>query len=118
MGVATTIFRIPHSFLANASPEEDKMVRVREHVDFLLQILPKGTVFVKCIGLNIVDLSLPYSLSFLHPWFDDGTTFEDNWIRASYTTDPPENGLCLHQFNVFMGISYKFPEGSDKVFNE
>jgi hypothetical protein len=89
--------------------------KIAEEVDFLLRLLPKGTIFVSQERLAIVSLSIPFVLTFEHPMFEDGTEIQTDYVRTAWI-DPsvPDH---LFQGNLFLGIRYIRPDGT-RMYDE
>lgn len=104
MGQITTVFRIS-AYNHLGRPRADIL---SEEIDFLLTILPKGTKFLESAQMDIVDLSVRYLLTFEHPYFENGTSFNTSAVRACW---PNENTL-VHA-NFFLAINYFRPDGTE-----
>jgi len=82
---------------------------IKEHVAMVLPFLPPNTKYLGYSGpQSIVSLLMRYVLAFEHPWFEDGSKIDSNWVRAVY----PDTPHSLAQFNLFMGLTFYKPDGT------
>ena len=89
MAVAISKFSISimSAMIVSELSEEFK---VKQHISFMLSILPKGT---ECVGvrlLPIVSLSKQYEIDFEHPAFEEGMTIETDWTRTCWRSTEEE----------------------------
>ncbi len=82
---------------------------IKEHVELIRPFLPPNTKYLGYTGpRHVASLSNQYVLAFEHPWFEDGSKIDSTWVRAVY----PDKIGGLHQFNLFMGLTFYKPDGT------
>lgn len=87
---------------------------IQKEIDFLLSILPEGTMFCGAKKRGIEGSALVWDLNFEHPLFEDGTKIETEYVRVCWVDTTLPEGRQLRQKNLFIGIRYYNPDGTER----
>ena len=102
MGLLTYEYRIGFArMMVDKTPPEDM---IKKEVAFLMNVLPEGTEFLDAVPLTNDGLCKPYTLTFGHPYFQNGTTLEVDRQRIIW-----EGKDQLEQSEMFIGLRYIQP---------
>ena len=78
-----------------------------------LGYLPHGTKLIsfKKSEKMVFGLYEEFEAVYEHPWFVEGMTFQTHHVREFYADQESDQ---LHQFNIFLGIEFRNPDGTPK----
>jgi len=93
-------FSCIQSMVSKTSKED----MVKKEVAFLLNVLPKGTEFLDAVETARLDLFRSYTLTFGHPYFENGTILEVD--RKLIVWEGMESA---EQAEMFLGLRFIKP---------